>query len=760
MNVFHNSKNSFLSWLICVSLLVIYICYNPVRYDAILFNSYYIIYSFNPLNFYRAWHDLTIITLIIYCAIGVGKLISNFFCPLPEFVSKTGSHLLLGLGAIAAWLMMLVFVQKISALSILISGLGFLLLATPGALVWAREMLQWCNNQKNAMETARAYFWPGLAIAFALWIAFWSSLLPPTQSDALRYHLTVPDLYLRHGGFVMLSTLSFSNFPFLIEYLFLVPLAFGSIAGPKLIHFLFFIITLLQAAQMANHWGGRRAGVMAALLIASTPFVPIFASWAFIEFALSAYTLFAIQCAMAVRSAFVNGERASAWRWALLLGVVGGLLLGCKYTALATVAFLGLAMLWPGRAPKLSFLQRFPIATAAITLALLIASPWYIKNIVLFNNPVFPFGGSAFPTHDWTAFNQEFFSYHAGMKGSLNAVRQSSRLERAIDFVTLPFRTTLYSSDVYRIENFGDMPLGILWLAGALLAVFYRSWRAGMFFLGGMSIILFVFWGNTYRDIRFLLPCLATAAPFLGAVWSDLMKHTRSLRWFIAAAIFYNLLTTHGLTLIPGSYMPWMLTGGLVDQEAYLLKISNETRHQNQAFRFLEENAQPQTRVLLHGIQEPFYCENDYVWADWFDTDVLISWSWQAESAEALVEKLQAEGIGYVALNYGNINQYNQMYLPYYRLFRLPREKGLPLLREFISKEYARLHYPYEYNFWIKEFVQRISAAEAGSPTVAALEGLLYGGLLEEVFRYDEKPDDSTEGIVVFRVPSKGPGGE
>ncbi|MDP8243155.1 MAG: glycosyltransferase family 39 protein [Candidatus Hinthialibacter antarcticus] len=651
--------------------------------------------------------------------------------------------------------MSLVFLQHLSALSIFVPGIALLLIATPGVVVWLREQLGWCKQQGSIVETARAYFWPGLAIGFAVWIAFWSSLLPPTQSDALRYHLTVPELYLRHGGFVALDTLSFSNFPFLIEYLFLIPLEFGSIAGPKLIHFLFFIITLLQAAKMANHWGGRRAGVIAALLIASTPFVPIFASWAFIEFALSAYTLFAIQCAMAVRSAFVNGERSNAWRWAILLGVVGGLLLGCKYTALATVAFLGLALLWPGRAPKLTFLQRFPIATTAIVLALLIASPWYIKNIVLFSNPVFPFGGSVFPTHEWTAFNQEFFSYHAGMKGSLNAVRQSSVIEKVTDFITLPFRATLYSSDVYRIENFGDMPTGVLWLAGALLAIFCRSWRAGMPFLGGMSVLLFVFWGATYRDLRFLLPCLVTAAPLLGVIWSDMLERTRSLRWFIVVAVFYNLMTTHGLTLIPGSYMPWMLTGGQVDQETYLLEISDETRHQNQAFHFLEQNAEPQTRVLLHGIQEPFYCKNDYVWADWFDTDVLISWSWQANGADALLKRLQAEGIEYLALNYGNINQYNQMYLPYYRLFRLPREKGLPLLREFISKEYARLHYPYEYNFWIQEFVQRLSVAEAESPNVAALEGLLHGGLLEEVFRYDEKPDDLSEGIVVFRVPTQ-----
>ncbi|MBZ0257943.1 glycosyltransferase family 39 protein, partial [bacterium] len=533
------------------------------------------------------------------------------------------------------------------------------------------------------------------------------------------------------------------------------PMAFGSICGPKLIHFLFFLITLAQVSHLANHWGGRRAGVLAVLLIAATPFVPIFASWGFIELGLSAYTLFAVQCAMAVRSAFVEGERSKAWRWAVLFGIAAGFLLGCKYTALATVAGLGLAMLWPGRGAKLTLVQRFPIATLGVALALLIASPWYIKNAILFSNPVFPFGGSVFPTHEWSEFNQAFFSYHAGMKGNLNAVRQSSLIEKAVDFVTLPFRTTLYSSDVYHIENFGDMPTGVLWLVGALLAVFHRQWRTGMAFLGSVSLFLFIFWGQTYRDIRFLLPCLVTAAPLLGVIWSDLIDRAGSIKWFIAAAIVYNLLTTHGLTLLPGSYMPWMVASGKVDRETYLLQVSDETRDQNQAFHYLEENTAPQTRVLLHGIQEPYYCKNDYVWSDWFNTDILISWSWQAPSADALLKRIQDEGIEYLVWNYGNINQYNQTYLPYYRLFRLPRDKGLPLLREFISKEYARIHYPYEYSFWINDFLLRLDQAEESSPNVAALETLLKGGKLEEVFRFDEKPKDPSHGVVVYRIPAK-----
>ncbi len=750
----NSSRLSILSWLICAVLFSVYIYCNTIRYDAILYNSYYITYSFNPLNFVRFWKDLSLFFIIVYITIGVGNTFFDFVKPLPVYFSTTVVVFLLGLGAIAVLLMPLVFLQILNVYSITVFLILLFALATPGVIRWSNECASYSRKLYQDRSALLAYFWPCLAIAFAVWIAFWSSLLPPTQSDALRYHLTVPDLYLRNGGFVALPTLSFSNFPFLIEYLSLVPLAYGSISGPKLIHFVFFVMTLLQCAQMAGHWGGRRAGVLAALLVAATPFTPIFASWAFIEFALAAFTLMAVQCAIAVRSAFMDGDTKSAWRWALLFGVMGGFLLGCKYTALATVALLGLGMVWPGRAPKLKFVQRFPIAAAGVVIALLIASPWYIKNAILFQNPVFPFGGSVFPTHQWQEFNQDFFSYHAGMKGSLNAVRQSSVVERAVDFITLPFRTTLFSSDVYRIEMFGDMPLGVLWLTGALLVIVFRAWRTGMFFLGAMSLLLFAFWGATYRDIRFLLPVLVTAAPLLGVVWSNSIERTSSLKWFVAAAVVYNLMTTHGLTLLPGTYMPWMYTGGLISQDEYLLEVSDETRHQNQAFNFLKEKAS-ESRVLLHGIQEPYYCQNDYVWADWFDTDVLISWSWQANSAEALLQRIQDEAIEYLVVNYGNISQYNQMYLPYYRLFRLPRETGLPLLKEFISKEYARIHYPFEYNFWIQEFAQRLNEAESKAPNVKALDELLSGSFLEEAFRYDENPDNPTEGVVVYRVPAR-----
>ncbi|MBI1390225.1 MAG: hypothetical protein GC154_17435 [bacterium] len=655
---------------------------------------------------------------------------------------------LLGWGAIVYSLMPLIYLDLLTPIPLY--GLYAVLSAASLFGLW-NFFGTFKESVKTWLMEANERRWMTAALVFAGWIALASALMPPTQSDGLRYHLTAPALYLRHGGFEVLPHLSFSNFPFFMEYLYLVPLSLGVISGPKLIHAAAFFITLSLVSRLGRRLGGPNAGWMAALLVAATPFVPIFAGWSFIEFGLAAYTLAALVGCIALRDRLRESKDGGVWRETVLLGVFCGFLLGCKYTALATLGFLWWAVVWPTGKDGAGWLRRVTIASGAMTLAVAIASPWFIKNALLFGNPVQPFGSSLFPTPGWSEFNAAFFSYHAGMKGDLIAVKQAPLWRQAVDFITLPFRMTVFSG-VRAPEDFGQLPTGILWLSGVILLMFQRRLPRPSALCGWMGAFLFFFWAYTYRDIRFLLPCFVSLAPVLGRVISDWVAGTRDFRWIVFAAVLHNLLLTFGLTLIPGTYMPWWVISGRVTQEEYLTEISDETRHQNQAFKYLDQNTTPETKVLLHGVQEPFYCHNEYVWSDWFNTDVLIMWSWQAKSVDDLAQRLRDEGIEYVVYNYGNIRQYYN----FYQLFRLPQDRGLPLIKELTSKETARVYYPYDYQYWMQRFAGKVAAAEAASPNVAILDQLLNGGVLQEVFRYDEKPSDPTEGIAVLRVRPAG----
>ena len=69
------------------------------------------------------------------------------------------------------------------------------------------------------------------------------SYVPPVSKDALVHHLTVPKLYLNHGGIYEIPFMGFSYFPMNIHLLYMIPLYFKNDMAPKYIHFGFAILT-------------------------------------------------------------------------------------------------------------------------------------------------------------------------------------------------------------------------------------------------------------------------------------------------------------------------------------------------------------------------------------------------------------------------------------------------------------------------------------------------------------------------------------
>ena len=242
---------------------------------------------------------------------------------------------------------------------------------------------------------------------------------------------------------------------------------------------------------------------------------------------------------------------------------------------------------------------------------------------------------------------------------------------------------------------------------------------------------------------------MAVAAPLFAVLVEELISLRSWTKWCFFSGISYCLLFTSTVILLPELNAPWWVISGVISEEQYLENVSVYTRKPNQAFRWLRENTDPSEKVLLHGIEHPFYCPNKLVGADWFNTDPLIAWSWETPDAQGLIERLRQENIKYIVYYYGKI-KYTK-YFECYRLFRLPEEKGIPLLAEFTKREYSKIHYSYAYKAWYNQFNRELDEAERNSPNVKALETLLDGGLLEEVFHYKD-PKNEYNGISILKI--------
>jgi hypothetical protein len=130
---------------------------------------------------------------------------------------------------------------------------------------------------------------------------------------------------------------------------------------------------------------GAAFGRAAALLATVTPWVTMTASVAYVESGLILYTALAI--AWMLRA---HASDRPAWRPMLVAGAAAGLACGVKMTALPIVCVpLLVAHLWllVGRADRRAWLGGEAVA---VGVAILVLSPWLVRNAVWTGNPVFP----------------------------------------------------------------------------------------------------------------------------------------------------------------------------------------------------------------------------------------------------------------------------------------------------------------------------------------------------------------------------------
>lgn len=651
----------------------------------------------------------------------------------------------LGLGVLAYGTLLLALLQKLS-LPWALAGLALVAFCVPGEIKRLYRYLQlpadWRrrgeNPRKRLRKSTRTMLW--LFITIPLAFGFISALAPPHQSDALRYHLAVPAQYVQHGGWLYQEDSAFSNFPATIEMLYALALVFGQDVACRLLHFAFFALTLIALYSLGRRTYGSGSGLVAAAVFACTPFVPILASWAFIELGMTFYYILTFYIlALWIETQFRRKQK-KGWpgayqlplrpeRLPVLLGLYCGLALGVKYTALFLAVYVFAVMagvLWirtrakarPGALEKPGGLGSLhPPRISHVFLfggvALAVFSPWLIKNGLATGNPLFPFLNSVFKSPDWSAYEAAFYAFHAGQKGDLYRLDELGALGRIWDLIRLPWRATM--------DHLGGWQIGPLYLIYTpLLVLFARRLSRTLRLALWSSLYLFLVWAFTYRDNRFLLPVLALLALALGGVfgrlWQRSHKNTRPLLWGLAALLLFNCGDTV-LNVCTRQY-PFAVVMGKQSREAFL----TERLDYWPALQFLNERPQPLNRakVLMVGEYRPYYCRRAYLANDWFNEPVIIRYLRECGGVAPLVQRLRAEGVRYVLLNEREMNKLGGSYRQVFHFYFLNQEEARAaldgvkrqdprFLSRFWSQVYARpLYRDYREFLYSGKYVRQI----------------------------------------------------
>ena len=269
-------------------------------------------------------------------------------------------------------------------------------LAAIGAAILAAPLLQGPNQdcaegppEPDFSPAWKVVFWLPYALFGAVYVI--AAMAPETSPDGGGgYHLGLVARYYDHRGFLPLRTNMYAGLPAGIEMLFLAAFAFGRHSAAALTHLLFLLTLPFGMIACGRRAGKPLAGLIGALLVFLAPVVARDATCAYVDVATAAVS-FGAFCFLEI---WLEEQQQGAL---IALGVLAGFCYACKLTAGAAPLFAVAAVVGAGLARHrgVGVICRQAMVVGSVALALI--SPWLVRNIVVFGNPIFPFMNRVFP---------------------------------------------------------------------------------------------------------------------------------------------------------------------------------------------------------------------------------------------------------------------------------------------------------------------------------------------------------------------------
>lgn len=465
-----------------------------------------------------------------------------------------------------------------------------------------------------------------LAWLVLLGMAVLQALAPPWDYDGLMYHLQGPRLFLEAGRVLFLPENWQANGPFTVEMLFSLGLSLGSDTFAKLVHTTFAVLLVFSTFALGRRSLGSAAGWISLALMAGVPLYSFWASLAYADMAWALYQTLMLICLLRWEE---NHHRGSL----VLAGLFAGLAAGCKYLGLSAVAIGGLWLVWKLRGQAWRDAARSAALYFAVAVA--VASPWYLKNLVMAGNPVFPFlfGGQA-----WDEARLQLLMEYLGSFGTGHS---------ALDYLMLPWNLFTQSSSFGTFMRALEVP-NVLFVLALLYPIGRRTRGAdsiAVFAAGG-----FLLWSAGSQQIRFLLPLFAPLGVCAAGVILKAAEWAHSRRWVRPAGILLLALPV-SVALFWSGFLLWyarplpVVFGAEAKSQFLERRVSDFA-----VIQYLMQQLSPDAKVLMMWDGQGYYCDERCL----PDTDqsqwVRIAASRPAPAA--LVADLQQAGISHLLFSH------------------------------------------------------------------------------------------------------------
>jgi 4-amino-4-deoxy-L-arabinose transferase-like glycosyltransferase len=209
--------------------------------------------------------------------------------------------------------------------------------------------------------------------------------MPPWAVDEVIYHLPSTRLFVEQGRIYPLYHQPLGNMPFLIHMIYALCLLAKTDIAPKIFSLLLTLLTSVSLYGFSVRFLNRTVGLIAMFGFLTASMVVEVGVSSRIDVSLAGM-LFLATYAMMI---YLDSRNT---RWLFASAILSGFSLGIKLNAGLWLACLGFMFLFESLVRlRVSFRSLAKHAALYVFITLAVSSPWLVKNLIWFHNPIYPF---------------------------------------------------------------------------------------------------------------------------------------------------------------------------------------------------------------------------------------------------------------------------------------------------------------------------------------------------------------------------------
>ena len=479
------------------------------------------------------------------------------------------------------------------------------------------------------------------------------SCVPPVSKDELVHHLAVPKLYLKHGGMYEIPFMDFSYYPMNVDLLYLLPLYFGNDTLPKLIHFSFALLTAGLLFGYLKRRTGSGYALFGVVFFLSIPIV--------VKLSISAYVdlgvlFFSFASLLLLLKWADSGFKK---KFLVLSGVMAGLAMGTKYNALVTTALLTLFVpILYARQGKANFFRSALHGLLFLSIALLVFSPWMVRNYSWKKNPIYPLYDHKFNPQK-TSTSGEDESQNESINAGLGVfvIRERMYHEAWWEIALVPIRVFLEGQDGSPKHFDGKLnpfllvlPVFAFWRMREEKEEVRKEKKVMLAFVVLFFAIAFFTRDLRIRYIAPIIPVLVVlsvmgAEKFHRAIGKGRNARGERIAFVLLMIGLASALAYNGRYVVAQfkEVEPFGYITGAVSRDEYL----DRHRPEYAAMRFINNQLPQDAKVMLVFLgSRGYYCDRSYVYGD----EALGSVFLISENAQEMHSKLKDMGITHLLI--------------------------------------------------------------------------------------------------------------